>query len=44
MLVLSVVVGSHAQGLATLESDVDRRGVFVAPTSDFWRFDKPPAS
>ncbi|MFI9817827.1 nucleotidyltransferase domain-containing protein [Saccharothrix variisporea] len=44
MLVLSVVVGSHAYGLATSQSDVDRRGVFVAPTRDFWRFDKPPTS
>ncbi|MEJ2857656.1 MULTISPECIES: nucleotidyltransferase domain-containing protein [unclassified Saccharothrix] len=44
MLVLSVVVGSHAYGLATSQSDVDRRGVFVAPTTDFWRFDKPPTS
>uniref|UniRef100_UPI0031DEA11C nucleotidyltransferase domain-containing protein n=1 Tax=Saccharothrix mutabilis TaxID=33921 RepID=UPI0031DEA11C len=44
MLVLSVVVGSRAHGLATSESDVDRRGVFVAPTRDFWRFDKPPTS
>jgi uncharacterized protein len=40
--VLSVVVGSRAYGLATGGSDVDRRGVFVAPTSLFWRFDKPP--
>jgi predicted nucleotidyltransferase len=40
--VLSVVVGSHAYGLATERSDVDRRGVFVAPTPLFWRFDKPP--
>lgn len=23
---------------------MDGRGVFVAPTIDFWRFDKPPAS
>ncbi|XVV06163.1 nucleotidyltransferase domain-containing protein [Actinosynnema sp. CA-248983] len=44
MLVLSVVVGSRAYGLATSSSDVDRRGVFVAPTRDFWRFDKPPTS
>lgn len=44
MLVLSVVVGSRAYGLATSSSDMDRRGVFVAPTRDFWRFDKPPTS
>ncbi|WP_315987333.1 DNA polymerase beta superfamily protein [Actinomadura sp. HBU206391] len=40
--VLSVVVGSRAYGLAIEGSDVDRRGVFVAPTPLFWRFDKPP--
>ncbi len=40
--ILSVVVGSRAYGLDTAESDVDRRGVFVAPTELFWRLDKPP--
>jgi predicted nucleotidyltransferase len=40
--VLSVVVGSRAYGLDTDESDVDRRGVFVAPTPLFWGFGKPP--
>jgi uncharacterized protein len=40
--VLSVVVGSRAYGLATEASDVDRRGVYVAPTPLFWRFTKPP--
>jgi predicted nucleotidyltransferase len=40
--VLSVVIGSRAYGLAIEGSDVDRRGVFVAPTPMFWRFDKPP--
>lgn len=39
---LSVVVGSRAYGLATEASDVDRRGVFVAPTPMFWGFAKPP--
>lgn len=39
---LSVVVGSRAYGLATEDSDVDRRGVFVAPTPMFWGFGKPP--
>ncbi|WP_307845513.1 DNA polymerase beta superfamily protein [Planomonospora sp. ID67723] len=39
---LSVVVGSRAYGLETEESDVDRRGVFAAPTPMFWRLDKPP--
>ncbi|WP_067131184.1 nucleotidyltransferase domain-containing protein [Microtetraspora malaysiensis] len=41
-LVLSVVVGSRAYGLATADSDVDRRGVFVPPTPMFWHLDKPP--
>ncbi|SDI39017.1 nucleotidyltransferase domain-containing protein [Nonomuraea jiangxiensis] len=40
-LILSVVTGSRAYGLDTAESDVDRRGVFVAPTAAFWRLDKP---
>src|SRR4051812_14260412 len=42
--VLSVIVGSHAQGLDTDESDVDRRGVYVPPTKLFWAFEKPPSS
>lgn len=41
-LVLSVVVGSRAYGLETEGSDVDRRGVFAAPTPLFWRLDRPP--
>ncbi|MGP4098855.1 nucleotidyltransferase domain-containing protein [Nonomuraea sp. KM90] len=40
-VILSVVVGSRAYGLETDASDTDRRGVFVAPTSAFWRLDKP---
>ncbi|GAA3658846.1 nucleotidyltransferase domain-containing protein [Nonomuraea antimicrobica] len=40
-MILSVVVGSRAYGLDTDGSDTDRRGVFVAPTSAFWRLDKP---
>lgn len=31
-VILSVVVGSTAYGLATPESDIDLRGVYVAPT------------
>lgn len=42
--VLSVIAGSHAQGLDTDESDVDRRGVYVPPTKMFWTFEKPPTS
>ncbi|WNI25587.1 DNA polymerase beta superfamily protein [Streptomyces sp. ITFR-16] len=40
--VYSCVMGSRAFGLATQSSDTDRRGVFLAPTPLFWRFDKPP--
>lgn len=41
--IYSCVMGSRAFGLATEESDTDRRGVFLAPTPLFWRFEKPPA-
>ncbi|MEU6482084.1 nucleotidyltransferase domain-containing protein [Streptomyces sp. NPDC047017] len=40
--IYSCVMGSRAFGLATEDSDTDRRGVFVAPTPLFWRFQKPP--
>ncbi|MET9700068.1 nucleotidyltransferase domain-containing protein [Streptomyces sp. NPDC006529] len=40
--VYSCVMGSRAFGLATEASDTDRRGVYLAPTPLFWRFDKPP--
>lgn len=40
--VYACVMGSRAFGLATDDSDTDRRGVFVAPTPLFWRFEKPP--
>lgn len=40
--VYSCVMGSRAFGLATDGSDTDRRGVFLAPTALFWRFEKPP--
>lgn len=43
-MILEVIIGSHAYGLASEESDVDRRGVFVAPTEAFWRLEKPPTS
>ncbi|MER5366723.1 nucleotidyltransferase domain-containing protein [Streptomyces sp. NPDC002722] len=41
-MVYSCVMGSRAFGLATEGSDTDRRGVFLAPTPLFWRFEKPP--
>ncbi|WP_399923538.1 DNA polymerase beta superfamily protein [Streptomyces kanamyceticus] len=40
--VYACVMGSRAFGLATEDSDTDRRGVFQAPTPLFWRFAKPP--
>ncbi|MFF4757924.1 DNA polymerase beta superfamily protein [Streptomyces sp. NPDC001292] len=40
--IYACVMGSRAFGLATDESDTDRRGVFVAPTPLFWSFEKPP--
>ncbi|WP_405636541.1 nucleotidyltransferase domain-containing protein [Streptomyces sp. NBC_00056] len=40
--IYSCVMGSRAFGLATDGSDTDRRGIFVAPTPLFWRFEKPP--
>ncbi|MEU9381134.1 nucleotidyltransferase domain-containing protein [Streptomyces sp. NPDC048279] len=40
--VYTCVMGSRAFGLATRDSDTDRRGVFLAPTPLFWRFEKPP--
>lgn len=40
--ILMTTVGSRAYGLDGPDSDHDRRGVFVAPTADFWRLDKPP--
>ncbi|MEV7867056.1 nucleotidyltransferase domain-containing protein [Streptomyces sp. NPDC088124] len=40
--VYACVMGSRAFGLATEESDTDRRGVFLAPTPSYWGFEKPP--
>ncbi|MFI1096535.1 DNA polymerase beta superfamily protein [Streptomyces sp. NPDC020917] len=40
--VYTCVMGSRAFGLATESSDTDVRGVYVAPTPLYWRFDKPP--
>ncbi|MEU3827322.1 nucleotidyltransferase domain-containing protein [Streptomyces sp. NPDC029080] len=40
--VYACVMGSRAFGLATDASDTDRRGVFLAPTALYWRFEKPP--
>ncbi|MFF3987241.1 DNA polymerase beta superfamily protein [Streptomyces sp. NPDC001797] len=40
--IYACVMGSRAFGLATEDSDTDRRGVFLAPTPQFWGFEKPP--
>ncbi|WP_330334954.1 nucleotidyltransferase domain-containing protein [Streptomyces sp. NBC_00536] len=40
--VFACVMGSRAFGLATEASDTDRRGVYLAPTPLYWRFEKPP--
>jgi hypothetical protein len=40
--IYACVMGSRAFGLATEGSDTDRRGVFLAPTSLYWCFEKPP--
>ncbi|MEU9099017.1 nucleotidyltransferase domain-containing protein [Streptomyces sp. NPDC048361] len=40
--VYSCVMGSRAFGLATEDSDTDVRGIYLAPTPLFWRFEKPP--
>ena len=41
-ILLSGIVGSHAYGLATQDSDVDRLGVFAAPTEEILSL-HPPA-
>ena len=38
-VVLKVLVGSHAHGLATEESDQDFRSVYVIPTEEIFRLD-----
>lgn len=40
--IYSCVMGSRAFGLATEDSDTDRRGIFLAPTPLYWRLVKPP--
>lgn len=40
-IILSGIVGSNAYGLATPDSDVDRKGIFVAPTNAFLGLDHP---
>lgn len=40
-LIFLATVGSHAYGLAREDSDIDKFGIYVAPTRDFWRLEKP---
>ncbi|MFI7061615.1 DNA polymerase beta superfamily protein [Kribbella sp. NPDC050124] len=40
--IYAAVVGSRAFGLDTDKSDIDTRGVYVAPTESFWSLAKPP--
>lgn len=42
--ILKVLVGSHAHGLATVESDYDYRAVFVQPTSELLSIGGKPVS
>lgn len=43
--ILKVLVGSHAHGLATPDSDRDYRSVFVLPTEDMFKLGfKPPST
>jgi len=43
--ILKVLVGSHAHGLATPDSDRDYRSVFVIPTEDLFKLGfKPPST
>ena len=43
--ILKVLVGSHAHGLATQDSDRDYRSVFVIPTEDMFKLGfKPPGT
>lgn len=40
-ILLSGIVGSTAYGLATADSDIDRLGIFIAPTEEFLGLSKP---
>jgi hypothetical protein len=37
------ITGSHAYGFATVESDIDLKGIWLAPTTDFFQL-SPPTS
>ena len=41
MVILSAITGSQAYGTATPESDIDYKGVFVMPPTDFLGLDAP---
>jgi predicted nucleotidyltransferase len=40
-VILSGITGSQAYGTATAESDIDYKGVFVVPTTEWFRLDVP---
>jgi hypothetical protein len=40
--IYGAVIGSRAYGLSQEGSDTDVRGVYAAPTADFWSLRKPP--
>lgn len=40
-LAFEAVTGSHAYGLATSGSDIDWRGVYLAPSEEWWRVHEP---
>lgn len=40
-IILEGVVGSHAYGLATSESDIDLKGIFVYPVTEILKLHKP---
>lgn len=41
-IILQGVVGSHAYGLDTPESDVDRLGIYAVDTAELFELDQPP--
>jgi uncharacterized protein len=42
-VIYTCVTGSHAYGFATEESDIDLKGIWLAPTTDFFKL-SPPTS
>lgn len=40
-VIYACVTGSHAYGFATTESDIDLKGIWLAPTIDFFKLNPP---